>query len=250
MITPLEKIVKSSIQVYMADPAYMKPQGFGSGFIFQFDNEKFFVSVSHVTSGTLQTFLETNIIDEENRPIYKPVGGLMYFDVLKFSKDINARELEEVLNKKGDRLDITFARIESPYTLIQPELKFPIYTVNEGPKFFIDESEITTPNKESLYGFYGKVKPDFQNNTVVMRPTLKNDLTFHRKKGVFDIFLSPNLIKDSEDYQGCSGAPILDYEGNIVSIACAVWPNTKMIYGFSIQECLRLLKIALSTKQI
>ncbi|WP_340155507.1 hypothetical protein, partial [uncultured Winogradskyella sp.] len=83
LISPLEKIVKSSIQIYVADPENMIPQGFGSGFILKYKGDFYLVSVSHVTDYNLTTFLETNLLDEEHRPLLKPIGGLMYFNLLK-----------------------------------------------------------------------------------------------------------------------------------------------------------------------
>jgi len=61
------------------------------------------------------------------------------------------------------------------------------------------------------------------------------------------MFLAPEIITDKENYEGCSGAPILDSQGRIVALACAVLTNSKVIYGFSIQECKKLLDYALQT---
>ncbi len=36
----------------------------------------------------------------------------------------------------------------------------------------------------------------------------------------------------------------------IVALACKLFKNSKIIYGFSIQECMKLIKIAVDTNQI
>ena len=250
LISPLEKIVKSSIQIYVADPENMIPQGFGSGFILKYKGDFYLVSVSHVTDYNLTTFLETNLLDEEHRPLLKPIGGLMYFNLLKGWDGMSSGELENLLKTNGERMDITFARIQPPMEFKQTEIDFGPIKIDEGNKLYVDESEIALPDKDNLYGFFGKVEPEFRDMQIASKPTLKNDLKFHRTAGVFHMFLTPKLIVDSKKYQGCSGAPILDYQGKIVAVACSVCPNTKIIYGFSIQECIRLLQLAIDTKQI
>lgn len=66
-------------------------------------------------------------------------------------------------------------------------------------------------------------------------------------KSSIQIFQADEKIMKPE---GCSGAPIFDNEGKIVAIACHIRNNTKMIYGFSIQKCMQLIKLAVETKQI
>ena len=70
--------------------------------------------------------------------------------------------------------------------------------------------------------------------------TVENDLTGK-------IGQAPQIISDSEDYEGCSGAPILDSQCRIVALACAVHTGTRIIYGFPIQKCKELLDYALQT---
>ena len=83
-----------------------------------------------------------------------------------------------------------------------------------------------------------------------MENTVKYNLKYHRTDKHFHIFLAPEIIKDAIDYQGCSGAPIIDSQGKLVALACKVRIPSKMIYGFSIQECIRLLDVAIDTKML
>ena len=83
--------------------------------------------------------------------------------------------------------------------------------------------------------------------TLKMENTLKHNLKFHGTLKNFHLFLSPSLIVNKNDYAGCSGAPILSEDGKLVALACMVKVNTKLIYGFSIYECIKLLNIAIDT---
>jgi hypothetical protein len=64
------------------------------------------------------------------------------------------------------------------------------------------------------------------------------------------MFLAPEITQRKEDYEGCSGAPIIDSDGNLVALACKVLVGSKVLYGFSIQECIKLLKISLDSKML
>jgi hypothetical protein len=245
-MTDAEIIVRTSVQVFLAKKDYPKPEGFGSGCIIEYLDRKFFVSVSHVTDvEDLVTFLETNQPDIDGKgPILKPVGGICYFDQLKVAEGMSLEDFEKII-EKGKRLDICFAEIKDEIKLLQPEMDFGVFKVPASEKFHVFLEDAVVPTEDERYGFYGKVRPKYYGQGLKMTPTLKHSLTYHRTKENFYMFLAPEIIKDSEDYEGCSGAPILDSQGRIVALACSVVTPSKIIYGFSIQECKRLLDYAL-----
>lgn len=250
-MTDAEIIIRSSIQVYLANKDHPKPEGFGSGCIIEYLDRKFFVSVSHVTDvGDLVTFLETNQPDTDGKgPILKPVSGICYFDQLQVTEGMSLEDFESML-EKGKRLDICFAEITDDIELLQPEMDFGTFKVPQSYKLHIDMEDTTVPTKDERYGFYGTIKHKYYGPGLKKAIAFKHSLTYHDTKGHFHRFLSPQTILDKEDYQGCSGAPILDSQGRIVALACSVVTGTKLIYGFSIQECKRLLDYALQMKML
>lgn len=246
-----ELIVKSSIQIYQADKTILKPEGFGTGFIAKYLGYRFLISVSHVTNDNgLITFLETNLPPENNRTPLITIGGLIYYDLLKISEGMDLKDFVNLIENNGERIDITFAKLNNQFELRQPELDFGSFKIDEGEKVMLDLDYATIPDKLKTYGFYGKVRPDFSGIYIKMTPTLKNGLKFHRTNGYFHKFLAPEIIKDKDDYRGCSGAPILDSDGRIVAVACKVVQNTKIVYGFSIQECMKLIKMTSEINQL
>lgn len=244
-MTDAEIIVRSSIQVFLAKVDHSKPEGFGSGCVIEYLNRRFFVSVSHVTDmDDLTTFLETNQPFDEKGPILQPIGGICYFDQLKVTETMSLADFEAML-EKGKRLDICFAEIKEPVDLLQPEMDFGSFKVPASNKLPLFMEDAVEPIKDERYGFYGKIKPKYYGPGLKMTPTFKHSLLYHSTKGHFYMFLAPQIIMDKEDYEGCSGAPILDSEGRIVALACSVHTGSKIIYGFSIQECKKLLDYAL-----
>lgn len=244
-MTDAELMVRTSIQVFLLDKDFPKPIGFGSGCIFIYLDRMFFVSISHVTdAGELTTCLETNQPFDERGPILKPIGGICYFDEIKVDNGISIEDFDNIL-KTGKRLDISFAEIKEPTELLQPEIDFGLFKVDACSKLPLFFDDAVKPTKEERYGFFGKVRHDYEGDVLKMTPTFKHSLIFHRAKSHIYMFLAPETISDAEDYQGCSGAPILDSQGRIVALVCSVHRGTKIVYGFSIHKCKELLDYAL-----
>jgi hypothetical protein len=80
--------------------------------------------------------------------------------------------------------------------------------------------------------------------------TFKLDLTYRRTTGRFHIFQTPKIITDKSDFEGCSGAPILDQDGMLVEVVQSVYVPSTMLLAFSISELKRLLDIAILTNLV
>jgi hypothetical protein len=255
--SPAEITVRSSIQVFTAKSNYPKPEGFGTGFILSYKERIFFVSVSHVTDRlNLTTYLESNLPLDEQGPIIHPIGGICYWDIFKVDSPDKIKSIEdfEAILQNAERLDISFAEIKNQIELLQPELDFGAFKVNSGRKFMVTFEKSCVPNKDEEYAFFGRIKHEYEGDVLKMENTFKDSLKYHRdiKFGEhrFNMFLSPKRITNKEDYEGCSGAPIFDSLGNIVSIACAIKVNSNIIYGFPIEECRKLLDYSIDIGMI
>jgi hypothetical protein len=245
--TAPELMVRASIQILMADKEHPKPEGFGSGCIMEHRERLFLISVRHVTDyDDLTTFLETNQPHDEKGAWIQPIGGLCYFDLFNVSDASNIKDFEDLL-QNGQTLDITFAEIKQNIELLQPEIDFGGFKVEAGHKAILDSRDIAVPNKQELYGFFGRIKQTYRGIYLKMENTLKHNLKYHRTDKHFHIFLASEIIYNSIEYQGCSGAPIIDSEGKLVALVCKVGVPSKMVYGFSIHECIKLLDIAIDT---
>ncbi|MFA6400448.1 MAG: hypothetical protein WCX31_02315 [Salinivirgaceae bacterium] len=250
-MTVEELTVRSSVQIYQADKNIMKPEGFGTGCIVRYLDHTLLLSVSHVTNDDgLTTFLETNLPPDGRTTPLKPIGGLVYYDVFNVTEGMDLTDFVNLIEDKAERIDITFAKITEKFELKQPATDFGYFQVEASDKLILNLDDAAVPDKDRTYSFYGKVRPDYQGIYLKMTPTLKNGLKFHRTNGYFHMFLAPEVIKHKDDYRGCSGAPILDSEGQIVALACKIVENTKVVYGFSIQECMKLIKMTIDTNQL
>ena len=250
-----EYAVRVSVQIYMVSPITQLAEAFGSGFIAKYNNEFFLVSVSHVINyNDLVVTAETNKPPENGvRPLLN-VGGLMQYNLISMAETATSHDLLKALEKGGDRLDITFARLNEKPVIFQREIIFKDYLhIKGGGKIIIDlDTEITAePDKTKLYSFFGYIKPSYdENNILHMTPTLKHNLKYQGSDKYFHRFLTPKIITSKEDFQGCSGAPIIDNDGKFVGLACKLKEGTKLLYGFSAKEFIKLLKISIETGQL
>lgn len=152
-----ELMVLSSIQLFMANPNYIRPEAFGTGCIVKYKEEFYLLSVFHVIKhDDLNMFLETNMEPDKNSVPVIPVGNFMFFDLLKINEHTNSEELLKLIDEGGERLDITFAKLENLPPLIQPEIDFGFMKIEKGSKVYLNLDCIAEPLKEDVYGFLVK----------------------------------------------------------------------------------------------
>lgn len=245
-------IAKSSQHIIMCRPSDMEPMGFGSGCIVQYNNKKYLLSVAHVTDiDNYGACVETGLPPKDlQTPLYS-VGSLCYFDSYKVSSNLSQIEIEKIEDlglEFDETLDITFCEIKEDFPIIQPEWEFGAYKIESGPKCYLNLNEAGKPEKDKLFGFCGRIRHDFKGIKMTSKPTLKLDLIYSGSFGRFHLFKTPETISDADDYRGCSGAPILDETGKLVGLAQSVIEGTNSVFAFSIEECLKLLDLAVETK--
>lgn len=248
----LDVIVKGSIPLIVVSPDNLEPEGFGSGCIVKHRDRLFLLSVAHVTNHRENTTcIITNQPPKNGQGIIYSVGAMCYYDEYKLTEDQKLEEvqsLDDLLKDFSGTLDVTFCEIKEPVELIQPETDFIYHKVEKGKKIIFDFGDTKKPEISRVYGFSGYIRQEVGNGKIESQITLKLGLTFHRTKGRFHMFLADEIIKDANDYRGCSGAPIVDEKGQLVALTASVVTNSKIVFGFSIDECKRLLDHAIDTK--
>ena len=245
----LNALARASIPLVVVKPPDYEPLGFGSGCLVNYKNRQFLLSVEHVANikGAglcIMTYMPTTGLQTK---LYS-VGSTWYFDQYKLPKNASHHgiaTMEELAKFYDETLDITFCEIKEHVEMIQPEWVFPEFTIYKGPRIALTLETAGAPEKGKEYGFAGSIRHDVGAASIKTVPTMKAGLTYGGKIGMMEYFISPDLIKDADDYRGCSGAPILDEEGKLVALAAIVKTGSKLVFGFSIQECRRLIDVTL-----
>ncbi|MFT5779789.1 MAG: hypothetical protein ACI837_002748 [Crocinitomicaceae bacterium] len=250
----IDVINMASVELVMVVPETKEPEGYGSGCIVRYRDRTFLLSAAHVTDYEgLATCIVTHQAPEDGKSKLYSVGAMRYFDEYKVSRDIILEEiksLDELLTNFNETIDLTFCELTESPDLIQPERDFEFNNVEVGKKIMINLDLAGDPDKEKLHGLCGNIRHEKVGKQVNSKVALKVDLSYHQTKGRFHKFLAPEIIHDPDDYRGCSGAPIIDQDGKLVSIAASVYTPSKIVIGMTIDECKRLFDIAIDTGMV
>ncbi len=155
------------------------------------------------------------------------------------------KSFEDIHAYYDETLDISFCELKENVEFIQPEWDFGAYKIDAGHKVFLNLDESCNPSFGLYYGFCGRIHPEFNGAVSKTIVVLKEDLEYITSAGRYHIFHTQNVIEDKNDFEGCSGAPVLDETGRLVGLASSVNPGSKTIFVFSIAEAKSLLNIAL-----
>jgi hypothetical protein len=244
-LSVLDLMTQESIELLVVKGENLEPISCGTGCIVKYRDKFFILTVAHVTCfEETSTCIVLNRKPEEGRTPLYCVGTLNYYNEYS-TKNIKLEEiqsLDDLLKDFTETIDITFCELNEKFEILQPEIDFGFHKVEESFKMFIDlENDVASPNKDHYYGFCGNIRHNPTQSRLTRTITLKHDIKYHSTKGRYHMFLAPEIIKDADDYRGCSGAPILDTNGKFVGLAAAVRTNTKIILGVTIDEIKRLL---------
>ena len=247
-------VTAASQQIVIVEADTIRPVAFGSGCIVYYKDRTFLLSVAHVTNiGRYGACIETNLPPQEGKSEIYSVGSMCYFDQYKLPRNFSQLDIKgfQDLGAFFDKtLDITFCEVKEDITILQPGIDFGSYKVTKGHKIILYLDDAIEPEPGKKYGLFGKIRQKLVGTILYSQPTLKLGLQFQGKLDRFRYFLTPEIIKNKEDWEGCSGAPIIDEDGKLVGLASSIKTNSKLLFAFSIGECKKLLNIAIENKLV
>lgn len=247
-------LARSTVHLFIVEPTTVEPKSFGSGCFVHYKERVFLLSVAHVTDLTgLQTCIGTNQPPVGNTmPLYCP-GTMAYVDEYRVKGPLpeSITSIEDILGDRIETLDVTFCEVKdfNPAMFLQPALDNGQIKIDAGQKIVLSLAEAGAPHREGEYSFCGWIRQKIVGRQIESTVTFKFRLKYQGTGGRFHRFIVPKLI-DKEDYEGCSGTPILDADGRLVALACKVKSGTQLLYAFSIEECRRLLGVAIHSGQV
>lgn len=247
-------LARSTVHLLIVEPTTAEPKGFGSGCFVHYKERVFLLSVAHVTDiSGLQTCIETNQPPiGTTTPLYGP-GTMAYVDEYRVNSTLpkSITSIEDILGDRIETLDITFCEVGNfdPTMFLQPALDNGQIKIDAGQKIVLSLAEAGAPHRKGEYSFCGRIKQKIVGRRIESTVIFKFELKYQGTGGRFHRFIVPRLI-DLEEYEGCSGTPILDADGRLVALACRVKTGTQLLYAFSIEECRRLLDVAIHSGQV
>jgi len=152
--------------------------------------------------------------------------------IAKIANKLKIKNYMDLLIKNTGDLDF--------FTCIYPLIYLPIFHLpinsiyyNKKYKTF-NQNQIVIPTKNNNYCFYGLTNFRYENKLPLCDEIFINNVKYLKTKGYYHIF---KVNVDNRNLKGCSGSPILDENGNLVSL---VVKRTRFkrnkIYGINLER--------------
>ena len=180
----------------------------------------------------------------------KPIQGLHYLGLILNPENIKEKPEETLAN--ADLLDIAFKNITNEideykaYFQVIDDTTYPGKIIKEVEKKILKTDFSTEPKAGEHYYFagltQGKILPIPQKDYGFIQTETKERLTFNKTVGFFYVFDVTSGHRGDEHYEGCSGSPILDADGNIVSLVTHRNPGTTEVCGINLVEIGKVIK--------
>lgn len=134
-------------------------------------------------------------------------------------------------------------------SFVTPQINFNDVLINAGtPKQHLKEACITVPSADKEYCVFGRIKFRFENiegvNVLWSELTFKKELRYIGENDDYYLLKSP-IDFVYEDWAGLSGSAVLDTDGKLIGIACAVKVTDKLILVKKIQSLLPLMQASI-----
>jgi len=131
-------------------------------------------------------------------------------------------------------IDFCYTEIPSDLVSIYQNAT-PRGTADERPRhvFLTDLSNV--PDPAQVYAFAGAVKSELHGATALVSDmTVFPGLRYLRSEAEFHVFQLPVPHPGHEEFKGCSGAPIVDQNQNLVALLCDGDKSANTIRGISL----------------
>ncbi len=118
---------------------------------------------------------------------------------------------------KSSQIDFAYKLLTSNpqprYQVISPSGQILI----DVPKAILESNLDQLPTLKRRYGFWGTTQQRFCGGLLAVVPKLETGLKYTKDRNNLHVFTTKIPYRSYNTYKGCSGAPILDSEGQLVS---------------------------------
>jgi len=218
------------------------PTANASGCLVDYCGGRFILSVAHATIAKSEWIFEVKTMEE--------FEGVMQ-SILQPIK-MNSLSQFKMLNKKGGFTKPKIA--EFTYKMLPEDFSsthviFDAGNLRSTHRTVFAPTFEKKPSKNMRYGFYGQTRfRGVVGNSIICKPRLEKNLKYVGKQGDYFKFELPHKYGSHENYLGCSGAPIIDEENNVVALVTFGEKSSNCIFGIDISRYRAALEI--ETKNI
>jgi len=219
----LEYVLRTTIPVRIIDKNNSKINlDIGSGFFLEYRGKKFFITVEHISkTDGVYAIVTGNTINKND-------AELIRFEKLNIPKKVflnNEESVEKLfeilhdkeLSKNLKSEDIASIQLTNIPNCIQRELKFNNDSALESCSKIVIKSTLDyILSKNDVFGFSGRILMYGTDDKFTDQIIVNMEHEFSHNG--WEIFKLDKPIERKEDFQGCSGAPILNKKKDLVGV--------------------------------
>lgn len=201
------------------------PLSIASGCLIDYKGKRILLTVSHATKRAGRWAIELR---------YEPGKGTRMHGLgpMHFLKK------GSLASSKLTDLDFSYVVVPETIRAYRQEIVPPGKVKSETPISIHTPDFTCLPSASLQYGFCGLVKPSLEEHfgKTYLAGELKTyiGLTYLRAEDDYYVFKLPTPHQGHEQFQGCSGAPVLDEAGNVVGLVCSGDVGKDEIWAFAI----------------
>jgi hypothetical protein len=225
------KIVLSSIPLRKLG-ANNIPIDSAMGCLVQYAGKVLVLTVEHATGDFGNWAIEVEYVPQLGQTALYQIGQMNFLAKLT----VNIRESPEIDFSRAETIDFSYAILKKTVTPLHQELDIDGAVKNSIPTIMLETSFQCEPHGDLEYGFYGHTKGKYVGKLLTLAPRLEMGMKFLGEDGEFYVFQMLRQNALANEYKGCSGAPILDGNGELVSLAAQVVPSLNQIYGVKLPK--------------
>lgn len=206
-----------------------KPIGIASGCLIEFAGKRVLLTVQHAVN---EGHWAAEVKFDKNKGMKLCNLGSM---LLMKSINLAAGTVQDV--------DFASTEIDDAFESWLQLLDVSGNVISESERVMATVDFSAAPTQDQTYGFAGQVDPEWHGADVLVAKLAHFEgLTFDRTDGDYHYFKLPGKHPGHDAFKGCSGAPIIDSDGNTVSLVCGGNTDTNEIYGLALRNFESLLE--------
>lgn len=205
-----------------------RPIGYASGCIIRFKGHLFLLTVSHATGNMGNWAVEGAYVKEFGTQLF-PLGQMSFLSIGRLNKRKRRRvKIEE------EEVDFSYKHLSEPIPARYQEITVFGGIIVDEPKQVLETDFSFQANNAEEYSFWGLTKPTDDGLFFNRVPKREDKMKFTKEEGNLLFFRTQAAYKSYEEFKGCSGAPILDSKGNLVSLVVEGDKKKTGIYGLNL----------------
>jgi hypothetical protein len=202
-----------------------KPINHASACLVKYRGHLFVLTVAHATGNQGNWAIEMRYVPGKGMEMFQ-LGGMGFLTAAKIKHNkLRSREV-----------DFSYKLLTQLLAPRHQVLSTTGVVMSDESKLTLESDLSLSPDSAGEYGFWGLTRQTFDSHNLVAIPKLELGMKFERIEGDQFFFKTRQPYKTYKDYYSCSGAPILDGDGRLVSLVVEGDKRKTGIYGLDLRN--------------